>query len=62
MAIKPESVDQYSDEETVSRREAALKQMLSMPPRPHSEMKLGKSKSKSGANQKKRVRASTKVK
>jgi hypothetical protein len=32
------------EEETVRRREAALKRMLSTPHKPHSEMKLGKSK------------------
>jgi hypothetical protein len=29
----------YSEEETVRRREAALKRMLSTPPKPHKEMK-----------------------
>jgi hypothetical protein len=29
----------YSEEETVRRREAALKRMLTTPPKPHKEMK-----------------------
>ncbi|PZR84725.1 MAG: hypothetical protein DLM68_12145 [Hyphomicrobiales bacterium] len=36
----------YPEEEIVRRREAALKRMLATPPKPHSEMKLGKSKDK----------------
>ena len=34
----------YSEEETVRRREATLKRMLSTPPKPHDQMKLGKRK------------------
>jgi hypothetical protein len=42
----PRSSDNdYSEEETMARAEAALKRMLATPPKPHSEMKLGKSKS-----------------
>jgi hypothetical protein len=40
--------DQYGEEETIARAEAALKRMLSMPPKPHSEMKIGKHKPKAG--------------
>jgi hypothetical protein len=36
--------ERYSDEETVRRREDALKRMLSTPPKQHNEMKLGKGK------------------
>jgi hypothetical protein len=32
----------YTDEETVTRREAALKRMLTTPHKPHSESKIGK--------------------
>jgi hypothetical protein len=32
----------YSEEETVRRREAALKRMLTTPPKPHKEMKKGR--------------------
>ena len=32
----------YSEEETVARREAALKRMLSTPHKPHKDSKLGK--------------------
>jgi hypothetical protein len=41
--------DQYSEEETIARAEATLKRMLNTPPKPHSEMKLGKSKAKADA-------------
>jgi hypothetical protein len=34
--------DTYSEEETVARREAALKRMLATPPKPHKEMKKGR--------------------
>jgi hypothetical protein len=36
--------DQYSDKETAQRRDAVIKQMLATPPKPQSEMKVGKSK------------------
>jgi hypothetical protein len=45
MAKPPKQKDQYSDEETVRRREAAIKRMFPPPHKPLSEMKLGKSKS-----------------
>jgi hypothetical protein len=35
----------YSEEETVARREAALKRMLSSPPKLHRDSKLGKVRS-----------------
>lgn len=34
--------DIYSEEETVERREAALKRMLRTPPKPHKDMKKGR--------------------
>jgi hypothetical protein len=34
----------YSEEETVARREAALKRMLATPPKRHKESKLGQRK------------------
>jgi hypothetical protein len=34
--------DQYSERETVTRRDATIKRMIAMPPKPHSEMKVGK--------------------
>jgi hypothetical protein len=34
--------DQYSEEETARRRDAVIKRMLATPPKPHSEMKIGK--------------------
>jgi hypothetical protein len=40
------SDDQYSEQETAKRRDAVIKRMLATPPKPHSEMKIGKSKDK----------------
>jgi hypothetical protein len=40
------SDDQYSEQETAERRDAAIKRMLATPPKPHSEMKIGKPKGK----------------
>jgi hypothetical protein len=37
---------EFSEEETARRRDAVIKHMLSKPPKPHSEMKLGKRKPK----------------
>ncbi len=39
--------DQYSEEETARRRDAVIKRMLATPPKPHSEMKIGKRRAKS---------------
>jgi hypothetical protein len=36
--------EQYSEQETAQRRDAAIKRMLNTPPKPHSEMKIGKPK------------------
>ena len=44
--------DQYSDEEATRRMNEALRRALTSPPKPHSEMKLGKRKAK--ANPKER--------
>jgi hypothetical protein len=44
--IKRESNDQYSEQETVRRRDAVIKRMLATPPKPHSEMKVGKPRGK----------------
>jgi hypothetical protein len=35
--------DQYSEKEAAERRDAVIKRMIAMPPKPHSEMKMGKS-------------------
>jgi hypothetical protein len=40
----PKSEETYSEAETDARREAALKRMLSTPPKPHSAMKKGSRK------------------
>jgi hypothetical protein len=43
MARAPtENDDQYSEKETAARRDATIKRMIAMPPKPHSEMKIGK--------------------
>jgi hypothetical protein len=34
--------EKYSDEETAARRDATIKRMIAMPPKPHSEMKVGR--------------------
>ncbi len=39
MTGNPKDSDEYTDEETVRRRDAALKRMLETPPKPHKEMK-----------------------
>jgi len=49
---KKKSDDQYSDEEATRRMNEALRRALTSPPKPHSEMKLGKRKAK--ANPKER--------
>jgi hypothetical protein len=40
MAKKP--YNQYSEKEAAERRDAVIKRMIAMPPKPHSEMKVGK--------------------
>jgi hypothetical protein len=40
MAKAPEM---YSEKEAAARRDAVVKRMIAMPPKPHSEMKMGKS-------------------
>jgi hypothetical protein len=40
------SDNQYSEKEAAARRDATIKRMIAMPPKPHSEMKLGKHKGK----------------
>jgi hypothetical protein len=42
----------FDDEETARRRDAVIKHMLNTPPKPHSEMKLGKRKAKVGKSSK----------
>jgi hypothetical protein len=44
--IKPPKDDTYSEQETACRRDAVIKRMLAKPPKPHSEMKIGKRKAK----------------
>jgi hypothetical protein len=41
--------DQYSEQEAAERRDAVLKRMLSTPPKPHAEMKIGKPKRKAAS-------------
>jgi len=45
MPVAPND-ETYSEEETVKRREAALKRMLATPHKPHEDSKLGKRKPK----------------
>jgi hypothetical protein len=51
MASKKQD-EQYSEQETAERRDAVLKRMLNTPPKPHSEMKIGKRKEKSSKSPK----------
>ena len=34
--------DTFTEQETAARRDATIKRMIAMPPKPHSEMKVGK--------------------
>jgi hypothetical protein len=43
MSGKMTEDDQYSEKEAAQRRDAVIKHMIAMPPKPHSEMKMGKS-------------------
>jgi hypothetical protein len=45
--------DQYSDEEAMRRTNEALRRALTSPPKPHSQMKVGKRKPKASAKVKK---------
>jgi hypothetical protein len=45
-APKKNSDVQYDEQEAATRRDAVIKHMLSTPPKPHSEMKIGKRKTK----------------
>ena len=45
MSNKPNS-NNYTDAETIARRDATIKRMLNTPPKPHSEMKIGKPRAK----------------
>jgi hypothetical protein len=51
------SDEQYSDEETARRRDAVIKHMLNSPPKPRSEMKIGKLKETSQSIKTRRKRA-----
>jgi hypothetical protein len=44
MSKKPD--EQFSEKEAADRRDAVIKRMIAMPPKPHSEMKVGKKKKK----------------
>jgi hypothetical protein len=46
--------DQFSEKEAAARRDAVIKRMIAMPPKPHSEMKVGK-KAKKKKRAKKKV-------
>jgi hypothetical protein len=52
---KPREGDEYSEEETIARRDAVIKRMLNTPPKPHSKMKLGKSRAKAKKSSTKRA-------
>lgn len=54
--MTPKSDDKYSEREIIARRDAVIKRMLATPPKPHSEMKIGKSKKKKIKSPKKKGR------
>ncbi len=56
MPTKP--TDQYSEKEAAARRDATIKRMIAMPPKPHSEMKVGKRKGKKAVSPKRAARKS----
>jgi hypothetical protein len=51
--------DEYSEKEAAARRDAIVKRMIAMPPKPHSEMKIG-GKSQKKKSSKKAKKASPK--
>jgi hypothetical protein len=44
--MKKLSGDEFDEKEAAARRDAVIKRMIAMPPKPHSEMKIGKAKAK----------------
>jgi hypothetical protein len=50
-----EKDEKFSEKEAAARRDAVVKRMIAMPPKPHSEMKVGKKaqKKKKSARKKK---------
>jgi hypothetical protein len=50
----------YSEQETGRRRDAVIKRMLATPPKPHSEMKIGKPKGKKAKSPKRRAKSAPK--
>jgi hypothetical protein len=44
--------ENFSEKETAKRRDAIIKRMIAMPPKPHSEMKVGKKKTAKKKKQK----------
>ena len=47
---KSSNDETYSEEETVARREAALKRMLATPPKPHKDRKAGRGEARNEAD------------
>jgi hypothetical protein len=45
--------DQYSEQEAAARRDATIRRMIAMPPKPHSEIKIGKKSAKKRVTKKK---------
>jgi hypothetical protein len=47
--------DGYSEKEAAARRDATIKRMIAMPPKPQSEIKIGKKAKKKSAAKKKKT-------
>jgi hypothetical protein len=54
MSDRRSSDESYNETETAKRRDAVIKRMIAMPPKPHSEMKVGKKAKKSKSKKKDR--------
>ena len=48
--------EKFSEKETAARRDATIKRMIAMPPKPHSEMKIGKPRGKKAESPKRKPR------
>ena len=47
-SVMGKTSEEFSEKEAAARRDAVIKRMIAMPPKPHSEMKVGKKKNQRG--------------